>query len=408
MKYGLIGEKLGHSLSKKIYGKCGLDYSLVELQENELEAFMKNKTLTNFNVTIPYKQKIMKFLDHISREALDIGAVNTVSLKDNEWYGDNTDIFGMELALNKARINLLDKNILILGTGGTSNTAEYLCKLKGAKSVTKVSRTGEVNYENCYDLQDTNVIINATPVGMYPNNFSQSIDPSRFKNLTGVFDCIYNPLNTNLILKAKELNISASGGLYMLVSQAVKSMSIFNETEADIRVIEKIYYELLEEFSNIVLIGMPSSGKSTIGELVAKKVNKEFVDLDSMYFRYYRTTPANEIIFNGEEEFRRKETELVRKLNVGNKVIATGGGVILREENINVLKQNGVLCYIDRDVNKLIVKDRPLSQQRGVRELYRVRKPLYEKYSDYRITNDDDIDVAVEEVVNGFEKNIGN
>ncbi len=407
MKYGLIGGKLGHSLSQKIYNKCGLEYSMIELNVEELQSFIDKKVLTAFNVTIPYKQQIMPLLDSISVEATEIGAVNTVYLRGNKWYGDNTDIYGMELAIDKIGISLQNQNVLILGTGGTSNTAEYLAKIKGAKSINKVSRTGVINYDNCYELVDTNVIIDTTPVGMFPNNTSTSVDLGKFPNLNGVFDCVYNPLNTNIVLQAKELGIKASGGLYMLVAQAVKSMSIFNDTNVDVALIDSIYKELLMEFSNIVLIGMPSSGKSTIGEIVASKLNKKFVDVDKMFFTYYRTTPANEIMFNGEDSFRLKETAIVKKLNTGGNVIATGGGTILRKENIDFLKQNGILVYIDRDINKLSLSDRPLSQMQGVKELYRVRKPLYEKYCDYMVTNDN-LEDAVKGVINGYEKNIGN
>lgn len=406
MKYGLIGEKLTHSLSSKIYNKCGLEYSLNELNVDDLKDFINKKKLTAFNVTIPYKQQIMPLLDEISDEATAIGAVNTVLYKNNKWYGYNTDIFGMDLAVSRVGIDLANKNVLILGTGGTSNTAQYLCKIKGAKSITKVSRTGSINYDNCYDLVDTNVIINTTPVGMYPHNDGLSIDIDRFSSLSGVFDCVYNPLNTNLILKSKEKGLKCSGGLYMLVAQAIKSMSIFNSTDVDISLIDKIYRDLKLEFSNIVLIGMPSCGKTTIAELVAQRTNKKFVDIDKLFFTYFRTTPANEIIFNGEDSFRKKETIVVKRLNTGGNVIATGGGVVLKKENIDCLKQNGMLVYIDRDINKLSLSDRPLSQQNGVRELYRVRKPLYEKYSDFVVINDN-LDDAVKEVITNYEKNIG-
>ena len=407
MKYGLIGEKLGHSLSQKIYNKCGLEYSMIELNVEDLQTFINNKKLTAFNVTIPYKKTIMPLLDNISDEAKAIGAVNTVYLKNNLWYGDNTDIYGMDLAIQKIGINLQDKNILILGTGGTSNTAEYLCKTKGANSVTKVSRTGNINYDNCYEFVDTNVIIDATPIGMFPNNTAKNIDLTKFANLEGVFDCVYNPLNTNIVLQAKELGLKASGGLYMLVAQAIKSMSIFNGSDVDANFIDRIYKELLMEFSNIVLIGMPSSGKTTIGEIVATRLNKKFIDVDKMFFTYFRTTAANEIMFNGEESFRRKETEIIKKINTGGNVIATGGGSVLRKENIDFLKQNGILVYIDRDINKLSLSGRPLSKMQGLREMYKIRKPLYENYCDYLVKNDI-LEDAVEGVINNYEKNIGN
>lgn len=405
MKYGLIGEKLVHSLSKKIYELCGYNYDLLEVKPTNLGNVLRDKTLTNFNVTIPYKKDIIPMLDVVSSEAMDIGAVNTVMLSEGKWYGYNTDIYGMKMALQKARINLKDKAVMILGTGGTSNTASYLAKVEGAKSIIKVGRNSSTNYENCYNLHEINVIINATPVGMYPNNHQSSIDLTRFKNLTGVFDAVYNPLCTNLIMQAKKLNINCSGGLYMLVAQAVKSMAIFNNKEADLVLIDKIYRSLVLQFRNIVLIGMPSSGKSTIGEGVAKLLGKKFVDLDLSFAKVYRLKPAEEIIKNGEESFRNKETEIIKGIIDGGLVVATGGGSVLREENIDFLKQNGFVVYLDRDVSKLSCEGRPLSIKNGIEELYKIRKPLYEKYADVIVKNDN-IDVTIREVVKKYEESV--
>lgn len=407
MKYGLIGEKLGHSLSPEIYRSVGLDYELMELKREELADFMRSGALTAFNVTIPYKQSVMKFLDFIDEEAGKINAVNTVVRKGGKRYGYNTDIFGMRLALSKSGIELKGKNVMILGTGGTSNTAYYMAKTANAASVVKVSRTGEVNYNNCYSLTDTDVIINTTPIGMYPFINAAPIDIAGFKKLSGVFDAVYNPLNTDLVTAARDTGIKASGGLYMLVGQAVKSISIFNDTDIDYDLINKIYNNLTKKFSNIVLIGMPSCGKSAIGKKTAEILNRDFIDTDELFEKTYGKTPEQIIVSMGENVFRQMETEVIKNIVKGNSVISTGGGIVTKKENISLLKRNGVIIYIERALNLLETIGRPLSAKSGVKTLFDTRRPLYEGCCDIKIKNDKTIDIAVKEVIEGYEKNFG-
>lgn len=406
MKYGLIGEKLIHSLSPKIYAMLGIDYSLLEVKREDFRDFIISDRLDYYNVTIPYKQDIIPYLDYISAEAKEINAVNTIKRVGGKLYGYNTDIVGMRQAIKRIGIELKGKNVMILGTGGTSNTAYYMAKTAEANSIVKVSRTGKINYTNCYDLVDTEVIINTTPVGMYPNNDNTPIDISRFDRLLGVFDAIYNPLQTKLIIDSEKRNIKCGGGLYMLVAQALASIAIFNGEFSE-SVTDKIYNELLAEFTNIVLIGMPSCGKTAIGKRIANITNRQFVDTDGLFADRYNITPEKAILTYGEDAFRDMETEVVKSINKGNLVVATGGGVVMRESNISSLKQNGKLVYIVRDLDKLSIYNRPLSKQSGIEKLFEIRQPLYERYCDITVNNDKDIDEVTGEVLDKYKKSFG-
>lgn len=407
MKHGLIGEKLPHSLSKVIYEKVGLDYSLCEIRKEDIEGIIKGEVLTDFNVTIPYKQEVMKYVDVLDETAKEIGAVNTVTTKNGKKIGYNTDAFGMELLIKRIGVDLVGKTVAILGSGGTSNTAKYVATKLGAGKIFKVSRSGKINYENCYDYS-VDYVINTTPVGTYPNVHESPVDLSRWKGIKGVLDVVYNPLNTSLVSSAKKLGIKTEGGLYMLVAQAIKAISIFYEKPLDYLLIDKIYSELKGEFANIVLIGMPSSGKSLIGKEIAKVSHKKFLDLDEEYEKIYSTTPKSDIEKYGEKYFRDRESNVVKNVKEGGLVIATGGGVILREENMDALKQNGVIVYLERALEKLEVCGRPLSKKEGVEKLYIERKPLYEKYADIVVKNDDILENVAKEVLNQYEKSVGN
>ena len=398
MKYCLIGEKLSHSFSCEIHNKCGLDYSLVEVPKGKLSDFLK-EGYDGFNVTIPYKKDILPFLDVIDSGAIDIGAVNTVVKKEGKLFGYNTDFSGMQFALKRKGISIIDKNVLILGTGGTSNTAIAVCKAEKAKSIITVSRSGNINYSNCYDLRDTEVIINATPVGMYPNINDSSIELKRFPNLKGVLDCVYNPLNTALLLQAKELNIPYSNGLPMLVKQAIDAEKIWGYNN-DIKT-ETIINDIYKEKMNAILIGMPSSGKTTIGKELAKKLSKKFIDTDDEIEKNTGRTPSDIIETDGEKAFRDIETQVIKSISGENGlIIATGGGAILREENVNYLKANGLVLYIKRDLELLTSKNRPISKSKGVYELYSERKSFYEKSADFTLENNGSINDCVTKIFN--------
>ncbi len=398
MKYCLIGEKLGHSYSKVIHNLQGLDYSLVEVEKGKLGEFIKGD-YDGFNVTIPYKKDIIPLLDEIEESAKQIGAVNTVLVKNGKRCGYNTDVFGMEFALNRAKINLADKRVMILGTGGTSLTATEVCKRAGAKEVVYVSRSGEINYQNCYQ-KSVDVIINTTPVGMYPNAHASPVDLSRFKGLEGVFDCVYNPLRTNLILQAEGLKIKCSGGLPMLVGQGLKAEEIWLEKSIDISVYESVLNTILNEKRNVVLIGMPSCGKTTVAKFLAEKTGKGVVDTDELIFKMQGKKPSEIIEEFGEKHFRDIESIAVKEAseNVGV-IIATGGGAVLREENVTNLKRNGTLFYLERAIEKLIDEDRPLSKNGAISRLFEIRKPIYESVCDKKVSNDGEIDKAIREIL---------
>ncbi len=400
MSYCLIGEKLGHSFSKEIHNKRGLSYELVEIERQNLKEFVKNCKYKGFNVTIPYKQEIMPYLDDIESWAQEIGAVNTVVNENGKWKGYNTDILGMEKMVELNGISLSNKSVMILGSGGTSKTAQALCKKLGVKNVSVVSRSGEINYENCYEKTDTQVIINTTPVGMYPNNQQTPIDLEKFANLVAVFDCVYNPLKTRLISKAKSLNLICCNGLYMLVAQALYAQSLWLKTEFTNSDIENILGEIIKEKRNIVLSGMPACGKTTIGKILAQKLNRQFVDTDELVSIKTGKTIPEIINEQGEKAFRDIESDVIKEVSATNgKVIALGGGVPLREENRINLKQNGLIVYIKRDLSFLVSNNRPLSQRKGVQQIYQERKEIYEKFADITVENNE-IETAVKEIIN--------
>lgn len=393
MKYGLIGEKLGHSFSKVIHESIAdYSYELKEIAADELESFMRAKEFVGINVTIPYKTAVMPYLDFIDEKARRIGAVNTVVNRDGRLYGYNTDFDGLKGLIEKNGFDLKGKKVLILGSGGTGKTAAAVCEALGASQTVIVSRKGEVNYTNVSLLYaDASYIINTTPCGMYPDSFSSPLELQPFKELEGVADVIYNPLKTSICLEAERLGIKNCNGLYMLVYQAVAAAEKFTgsvldrEDESD-----RVYRRLLEEKSNIVLVGMPGSGKTTIGRALAQKTGKAFVDTDDMIVSSCGDIPT---IFRsrGEAFFRDIEAEKVKEASLlSGTVIATGGGAVLRPENIDALKHNGVIFFLDRPVEDILpTADRPLSSDYdALKKRYEERYGRYLEVSDYVIKVD--------------------
>ncbi len=394
-EYGLIGKKLGHSFSKIIHEQMGYGYDLVELREEEVKDFVLSRKYKGFNVTIPYKKTVMPYLDFIDEEAKAIGSVNTIIEKDGKLCGYNTDIYGMEYAFKYANIDIKDKKVIILGSGGTYETANYLAHKWGAREIVRISRTGEDNYENISKHYDANIVINTTPVGMYPNNQDCLIDLKNFKNLEGFFDAIYNPLNTNMLLDAKQIleGTRCSNGLRMLVAQAKKARDLYFNTKMDDNIIEKILEGINMSKINIVLMGMPGSGKSTVGNALARKLGRPFIDTDEVIIEREGLHTSKIIEQKGEPYFRDRETEVVMEVSkLQGYVIATGGGVVLREENMKALKQNGIVVFLDRNILNLSKDGRPLSQgEDALQKLYKERIDLYTKYAD--ITADSNIPV---------------
>ena len=407
MKYGLIGERLGHSFSKEIHEQIGgYEYELVELNEQEFHKFMESKNFKAINVTIPYKEKVIPYLTHISKEASEIKAVNTIVNKNGVLYGYNTDCLGLKEMINHFNIDVFNKKVMILGTGGTSKTSHQVVKDLKAKDVMFVSLNKEENtitYDQVDEYaKDIDVLFNTTPCEMYPNNDKEIISLDNFKKLSGVVDVVYNPLRTNLILKAKNKSINCCSGLFMLIAQAFYAIEIFLDKKLDKQIIADLYQKMINEKENIVLIGMPSCGKSTIGKKLAKKINKKFVDVDSEIEKIIKTDIAGFINQYGEEAFRKIESEVVEQLSKQNNlVIATGGGSILKERNVNFLKQNGRLYFLDRSLKNLCVtSSRPLSSTYDALEKrYKERYPIYNKVCDVKVNGDMGISTIIKYII---------
>lgn len=394
MKYGLIGEHLTHSFSKIIHEKIGdYVYEIKEIEPNNVDAFMKSKSFNAINVTIPYKQTVIPYLDVIDEGAKKIGAVNTVVNKNGNLYGYNTDIFGMKALINKMDLSLRDKSVLIVGTGGTSKAAYAVAQDMCAKEILFVSRTKKDNaftYEEIYSsYTHIDVIINTSPVGMFPNGEDSPIDIDKFPSLIAVIDAIYNPIRTSLILNAQSRGINAQGGLYMLISQAVYAYEYFTGKSVDKSLCDDIYNQIENEKINIVLTGMPSSGKTTVGKLLAKKIGKTFVDTDDEIVKKIGMDIPSYFAKYGEAEFRKAESEVIKELSSKNSlIIATGGGAVLNCDNIRRLKQNGRIYFIDRSLENLTpTSDRPLSS-----DITALKKRYNERYPIYNLTADVVID----------------
>lgn len=412
MQYGLIGEKLGHSFSADIHAKLGdYDYKLCELTRQELHEFMTKKDFRAINVTIPYKQDVIPYLDEIDSAAEHIGAVNTIVNKNGKLYGYNTDFYGMKGLICRENIEIKDKNVAILGTGGTSKTAYAVATDMGARSVVKVSRTpdeGQITYDELYARADEiNVIINTTPVGMYPHDGGVPVDMDKFKNLVGVIDAVYNPLNTNFVLDAMKKGIPARGGLYMLVAQAAYAAKLFFDDESMMSKTEGIFRELEANKQNIVLVGMPGSGKTTVGTRIAQLLDREVIDSDDEIVKDVHMTIPEYFAEYGEGEFRDRESEAIERLAQKNGVvIATGGGAVLRDKNVKMLKRNGVIVFLDRSIENILpTEDRPLSRDReALQKRYNERYPIYCAAADILIDADGSVDEVAERVIKAFSE----
>ena len=385
MNYGLIGEHLPHSFSKDIHEMIGgYDYILHEVAKDKLDDFMTARDFKGINVTIPYKQDVIPYLTGISDRAEKIGAVNTIVNKEGKLYGDNTDFGGLKALVKRTGIDMNGKKVIILGTGGTSKTAYAVADSLGAAEICKASRTAKNNalyYEEIYQKHaDADVIINTTPCGMFPNVDSVAIDIDRFTKLTGVLDVVYNPLRTKLVAKAQKKGIKSACGLYMLVSQAIIASEVFMEKKHTENLTDAIYRKIYKEKENIVLTGMPRSGKTTLGKILAKSLSRPLIDTDDMIIKKTGKTPSEIFAEEGEKYFRDVESEVVREISVKTGlVISTGGVAILRNENVDALKMNGKLFFLDRPLDALLpTKDRPLANSKEkIIALYKTRRPIY-------------------------------
>ncbi len=384
MRYGCIGRKLTHSFSREIHAELfDYEYELRELEPEEIGAFLTAREFQAINVTIPYKQTVMPYLDEISDTARRIGAVNTIVCREGKLHGYNTDYTGMRAMLARAGISLRGKKVLIAGSGGTSKTAAAVAADLGAAEIFRLSRDGKdgcITYETARrEHADAEALINTTPLGMYPSLGGKAVDLDDFPRLAGVADAVYNPLCPALVVEALSRGIRACGGLYMLVAQAAAAAEKFTGETVEEKTVDKVYRKLFRRKQNIVLVGMPGSGKSTVGRLIARKLDRPFIDTDEMIAERYGDIPA---LFEkeGESAFRDKESGVIREIAAAQgAVIATGGGAVLRPENIENLRQNGVIYYIDRPLSDILpTEDRPLSRDRAALEKrYAERRPLY-------------------------------
>lgn len=393
MEYGLIGEHLGHSYSREIHEIIAdYSYELCELKPDKLEAFLKKQDFCAVNVTIPYKQAVIPYLDEISDTAKRIGAVNTIVKRGGRLWGYNTDLLGMRALAFHMGIELRGKKVLILGTGGTSKTAHAVAESLGAKNIIHVSRSRGVNavtYDEAVLYHtDARIIINTTPVGMYPNVGNTSIDISAFPDLEGILDVIYNPLCTNLVLDGIKRAIPSFGGLYMLSAQAVYASALFLGKEIDTTLINNAYRKVKQVKQNIVLIGMPTSGKTTVGYRLAQRTGKIFIDTDKMIVSKIGIPISDFFARYGEAAFRKLERKVIAEAAVKSGcIVATGGGAVLDPVNVRALRRNGVIVFLDRPLEQLASSaDRPLSADKeALARLYHQRYELYKNTADVHI-----------------------
>ena len=411
MEYGLIGENLSHSFSKFIHSEFNLyNYNLYNLSENELDVVLKSKKFKGLNITIPYKKSVIKYCDVLDETVKKIGSANTLVIKNDRLKAYNTDYFGLKYTIDRSNIFLKNKKVMILGSGGTSLTARALAEDLGASEIITVSRSlnEKINYSNIYDYNFVDVLINTTPVGMYPNNLCELVDISKFKNLSGVVDVIYNPLKSKLLMESKELKIPIAGGLPMLAAQAKASAEIFSGERIDDSIIEKIIKKLCFKISNIVLVGMPGCGKTTLSKILSDKLSKKFVDTDQEIQKYFQEKISKIFEIYGEEKFREAETEIIKKYGKENNLIlSTGGGAVVDSENYYPLKQNSRIYWIKRDLNKLDTKNRPLSKNLNeIKKIYESRKLMYENFSDKIVFNNERLEDAAQKILEDFYENI--
>lgn len=405
MRCGLLGKKLGHSYSPQIHSHLGeYSYDLFEKQPEELESFLKNGDFHGLNVTIPYKKDVLPYCDELSDRAKVLGSVNTiVRRKDGTLIGHNSDYFGFQSMLRRSRLHVSGKKALVLGSGGASATVVAVLKQQNA-NVVIISRSGENNYSNLHLHADASVIVNTTPVGMYPHVGESPISLDLFPNLEGVLDVVYNPAKTQLLLDAEKKGLITENGLWMLVAQAKESAEWFSGKQISDDSIARIHGILRKQMENIVLIGMPGCGKSTIGKVLAEKLGKQFIDIDQQIV-YHSGMPIPEIFAqSGEEGFRKLETEVLSQYGkASGLVISTGGGCVTRSENYPILHQNGRIIWIQRDLNLLPTDGRPLSQQNKLSEMYRIRKPLYEQFADYAVDNNGSLNETIHAILHKEE-----
>lgn len=395
-EYALLGRKLGHSFSPRIHRLlCGYDYTLQEVEREELPDFLKNCGLKGMNVTIPYKKEVLPYCSQLSEGVRRIGSANTLVRGADGWHAYNTDYLGFRFMVESGGFSPAGKKAVVLGNGGASLAVCTALEDMGAREISVISRRGENNYENLFLHRDAEMLVNATPVGMYPDTGKAAAGLDAFPECRAVFDLIYNPARTKLIMEAEERGLICRSGLTMLVAQARRSAELFTGQEIPPERVDEIVKTLSLETENIILIGMPGCGKSSIGAELARLTGRKFADADSCFLEKYGISPGDMIESQGEAAFRQKETELLAELGKeSGLILSTGGGCVTEERNYPLLHQNGRIFWIQRDIGKLPSEGRPLSRKSSPEEMYKKRAPMYRRFADYTIVNDGSISEA--------------
>jgi shikimate dehydrogenase len=403
MKCGLLGRKLGHSYSPAIHARLGeYQYVLYEKEPAELEAFLRNGDWDGLNVTMPYKKAVIPYLDGLTDTAATVGAVNTIYRQNGKRIGHNTDFYGFQQMLLCSRLHPQGKKCLVLGSGGASDVAVRVLKDAGG-NVVVISRSGENNYSNLDRHKDAAIMINATPVGMYPQTGVAPLDLKQFPQLEGVLDVIYNPARTKLLMDAEQRGLVTMNGLWMLVMQAKESAERFMNHPIEAEQAKAIYNSLRRQMENIILIGMPGCGKSTIGRLVAEKLGRTFVDTDAEIEKKAQKSIPRIFAEDGEAAFRSLETEVLAQFGrQSGLVIATGGGCVTKADNYPLLHQNGTIFWLQRDLKKLPTEGRPLSTD--LVGMYDVRKPLYASFADHTVDNNTTLQETTAQILAYWEE----
>lgn len=406
LKCGLLGRKLGHSYSPAIHGMLSdYSYQLFEREPEELEDFLLRGDWDGINVTIPYKKSVLPYCRELSPLAKEIGSVNTIVRRpDGSLFGDNTDAYGFENLVKKSGIDVRGKKVLVLGSGGASVTVAAVLKRLGAARVIVISRSGQDNYGNIQKHADAQIIANTTPVGMYPNNGQAAVDLRVFPHCEGVLDVVYNPARTALLLQAERLGIPCAGGLYMLVAQAKRACEIFTGSSIPDSEPVRIEKAMSARMQNIILIGMPSSGKSTIAAALGEKLGRPVYEADALIEEEAGMDIPAIFASHGEDYFRQLETQVLRKLGaMSGAIISTGGGCVTREENYEPLHQNGRIVWLLRDTDKLDKTGRPISLRSDLNELYARREPMYARFADAKADNNGTVEETLEQIMEALK-----